>query len=62
MSNSLQQHSPHEAHKQLRLKMKNSGLDSIKVEVSRRAGKMKFNFTGLPAEVIKANAILSDWA
>ena len=62
MSNSLQQHSPHEAHKQLRLKMKNSGLASIEVQVTRRAGKMKFNFTGLPDEVEKAKVILAAWA
>jgi hypothetical protein len=62
MSNSLQQHSNHEARKQLNLRMKNRGLESIKVEVTRRAGKMKFNFTGSPAEVIKAEAILADWA
>ena len=62
MSNSLQKHSPHEAHKQLRLKMKNSGLTSIEVNVTRRAGKMKFHFTGLPEEVTKAEAILAAWA
>lgn len=59
--NSLQRHGPHEAHKQLQLRMRRSGLSSIKVEVTRRAGKIKFHFTGLDEEVKKAEKILADW-
>ena len=62
MSNSLQQHGIVEAQKQLRLRMKNQHLDTIKVEVFRRAGKMKFNFTGSPEQVAKAEEILAGWA
>jgi hypothetical protein len=62
VSNSLQQHGIAEAQKQLRLRMKNQHLDSIKVEVFRRAGRMKFNFTGLPEQVAKAEEILAGWA
>ena len=59
--NSLQRHGIHEAHKQLHLRMQRSGLSSIKVIVTRRAGKMKFNFTGSEDEVKKAERILADW-
>jgi hypothetical protein len=62
MSQSLQRHGMVEAQKQLRLRMKNQHLDSIKVEVTRRAGKLKFNFTGLPDQVAKAEEILAGWA
>jgi hypothetical protein len=41
--------------------MKNQHLDSINVEVTRRAGKLRFNFTGLPDEVAKAEKILAEW-
>ena len=41
--------------------MKRTGLTSIKVEVTRRAGKLKVNFTGLDAEVKTAEQILADW-
>ncbi len=58
--NSLQRHGIHEAHKQLRLRMQRSGLSSIKVQVTRRAGKLKFNFIGLEEEVKKAEKILAD--
>jgi N-methylhydantoinase B/oxoprolinase/acetone carboxylase alpha subunit len=61
MSNSLQKHSPHETHKQLRLRMKKSGLDTIEVQVTRHAGKLKFNFTGSKEQVAKAEKILADW-
>jgi hypothetical protein len=61
MSNSLQKHSPHEAHKQLRLRMKNSGLETIKVQVARHAGKLKFSFTGSKEQIAKAEKILADW-
>ena len=59
--NSLQHHGIHEAHKQLHLRMQQSGLASIKVLVTRRAGKLKFNFTGSDEEVKKAEKILADW-
>ncbi len=62
MSNSLQQHGIVEAQKQLRLRMKNQHLDTIKVEVFLRAGKMKFKFTGSPEQVTKAEEILAGWA
>jgi hypothetical protein len=58
---SLQHHGINEAYKQLHARMKRSGLPSIKVEVTRRAGKMQFHFTGLPEEVKKAEKILADW-
>jgi hypothetical protein len=60
--NSLQRHGPHEAHKQLHLRMQRSGLCSIKVIVTRRAGKLKFSFTGSEAEVKRAEKILADWS
>lgn len=62
MSNSLQQHGPHEVHKQVSLAMKNRGLDTIKVLVARHAGKIKVTFTGSPEQVAKANEILAAWA
>ena len=60
--NSLQKHGPHEAYKQLHLRMQRSGLASIKVLVTRRAGKLRFQFTGSEAEVIRAEQILADWS
>ena len=59
--NSLQHHGIHEARKQLHFRMQRSGLSSIKVQVSRRAGKLKFHFAGLEEEVKKAEKILADW-
>jgi hypothetical protein len=59
--NSLQHHGIKEVHKQLRLRMKRSGLTSINVEVTRRAGKIRFNFTGSDVEVKQAEKILADW-
>ena len=61
MSNSLQQHPITEIYKQLRLRMKNSGLDTIKVHVTRRAGKFKYNFTGSAEQVATAEKILANW-
>ena len=61
MSNSLQQHGIKEIYKQLRLRMKNSGLDTIEVHVTRRAGKYKYNFTGSPEQVISADKIIAAW-
>ena len=60
--NSLQRHGIHEAHKQLHLRMQRSGLSTIKVIVTRRAGKMKFSFTGSEEEVKKAEQILAEWS
>jgi len=59
--NSLQHHGIKEAYKQLYLRMKRRGLASIKVEVTRRAGKLRFNFTGSDEEVKQAEKILADW-
>ena len=42
--------------------MQRSGLSSIKVVVSRRAGKIRFQFTGSEEEVKKAEKILADWS
>ena len=61
MSNSLQQHGINEVYKQLRLRMKTSGLDTIKVQVTRRAGKYKYSFTGSPEQVVKAEKIFAAW-
>ena len=41
--------------------MQRSGLKSIKVLITRRAGRLKFNFSGLDEEVRKAEKILADW-
>jgi hypothetical protein len=62
MSNSLQQHGIKEIYKQLRLSMKNHGLDTINVEITRRAGKFKYHFTGSAEQVGKAEKILAAWA
>lgn len=58
---SLQRHGNHEAHKQLHLRMQRSGLASIKVVITRRAGKMRIHFTGLEDEVKQAEKILANW-
>jgi len=61
MSNSLQQHGIKEIYKQLRLRMKNSGLDTIKVQVTNRAGKFRYSFTGSAEQVVAAEKILAAW-
>ena len=61
MSNSLQKHGLHEAHKQLRARMKRDGLETIEVQVTRQAGKLKFGFTGSADQVAKAQKVLADW-
>ena len=61
MSKSLQQHGIREIYKQLRFHMKTNGLDTIKVLVTRRAGKYRYNFTGSAEQVVKAEAILAAW-
>jgi hypothetical protein len=62
MSKSLQQHGIREIYKQLRFHMKVNGLETIEVQVTRRAGKFKFNFTGSAEQVVKAEQILAAWA
>jgi len=62
MSDSLQQHGLKEIYKQLRFCMKKNGLNTIKVEVTRRSGKFRFAFTGAPEEVVKAEHLLAAWA
>lgn len=59
--NSLQRHGPKEAYKQLHFRMQHSGLSTVRVQVTRRAGKLKFGFTGSDEEVKKAEKILADW-
>lgn len=61
MSNSLQQHSFTEVYKQLRLRMKNSGLNTVQVQVTNRAGKKQYAFTGSPEQVAQAEKILAAW-
>jgi hypothetical protein len=61
MSNSLQRHGIKEVYKQLRVRMKNRGLETIKVEVTRQAGKYKYHFTGAPEQVVEAGKILAAW-
>jgi hypothetical protein len=61
MSNSLQQHGVKEIYKQLRLRMKNRGLETIQVHVTRRAGKFQYNFTGSAEQVVMAEKILANW-
>ena len=61
MSKSLQQHGFREINKQLRFRMIASGLDTIQILVTRQCGKYKFNFTGAPDQVVKAEALLAAW-
>ena len=61
MSHSLQQHGFREINKQLRFRMITSGLDTIKILVTRRGGKFQFAFSGSPEQVVKAEAILAAW-
>ena len=41
--------------------MKNSGLETIEVQVSRKAGKYKYNFTGSLEQITQAEKILAAW-
>ena len=41
--------------------MVTSGLDTIKILVTRQSGKFKFAFSGSPEQVVKAEAILAAW-
>jgi hypothetical protein len=61
MSNSLQQHPIREIYKQLRFCMKRNGLETIKVEITNRAGKFQYHFTGSPEQVVKAEQLLAAW-
>jgi len=61
MNNSLQKHGIAEIYKQLRFSMKKNGLETIEVQVTRRAGKFKFSFTGSPEQVVQAEQILAAW-
>jgi hypothetical protein len=61
MTKSLQQHGSLEINKQLRFRMIASGLDTIKILVTRRAGKLQFAFTGAPEQVVSAEKILAAW-
>jgi len=58
---SLHRHGAREAHKQLNLRMKRSGLTSVKVSVTRKSGRLNVGFTGSDDEVKKARQILADW-
>ena len=61
MSKSLQTHSIAENYKQINLRMKNRGLDTIEVLITNRAGKLRYAFTGSAEQVVKAEAILAAW-
>jgi hypothetical protein len=58
---SLHRHGATEAHKQLQLRMKKSGLTTVKVSVTRKSGRLNVQFSGSAAEVAKARHILADW-
>jgi hypothetical protein len=62
MSKSLQQHGIRENYKQIRLSMKNHGLDSVEVQIIRHCGKFKYSFSGSPEQVVKAEQVLATWA
>jgi hypothetical protein len=59
---SLHRHGAKEAHKQIQLRVKKSGLATIKVSVARKFGRLKVEFAGTDDEVKKARQILADWA
>ena len=61
MNNSLQQHGIKEVYRQLHLKMQTTGLNTVRVHVSRRAGKYQCAFTGSPDQVAQAEKILAAW-
>lgn len=62
MSKSLQQHGFREINKQLCFCMKKNGLDTIQVQITRRAGKFRFAFAGSPEQVTRAEQLLAAWA
>jgi hypothetical protein len=57
----LHRHGAKEAHKQLSLRIKRSGLTTIKVSVTRKSGRLKVHFTGSDEETKKAEKIFADW-
>ena len=59
---SLHRHGAKEASKQIRLRMKNSGLTTIKISVTRKSGRLDVDCAGADDEVKKARQILADWA
>jgi len=61
MTNSLRLHGIKEVYRQLHLRMKTTGLDTIRVHISRRAGKYQCNFTGSPEQIVQAEKILAAW-
>ena len=58
---SLHRHGATEAHKQLHLRMKTSGLTTVKLSVTRKSGRLNVQFSGSDDEVAKARKILADW-
>ena len=58
---SLHDHGAKEVHKQLNLRMKKSGLTTIKLSVTRKSGRVKVEFAGSDEDVKKARQILADW-
>ena len=59
---SLHRHGAKEAYKQIHLRIKKSGLTTIKVAVTRKFRRLKVDFAGSDDEVKKARQILADWA
>jgi hypothetical protein len=59
---SLHRHGAKEAHKQIQFRMKRNGLNTIKVSVTRKSGRLKVQFTGSDDEVKKAQKILAEWS
>ena len=57
--NRLHHHGAHEAHKQIHLRLKTSGLGTVKVAVTRKSGRLNVQFTGSDEEVKKAKQILA---
>jgi N-methylhydantoinase B/oxoprolinase/acetone carboxylase alpha subunit len=58
---SLHRHGAKEAHKQLHLRMQRSGLNTVKVSVTRKSGRLDVQFTGSDDQVKKAEQIFADW-
>jgi hypothetical protein len=58
---SLHRHGAKEAHKQLHMRMKKCGLNTIKISVTRKTGRLNVQFSGSDEEVKKAQQILADW-
>ena len=58
---SLHRHGAREAHKQLHLRMKKRGLETVKLSVTRKSGRLDVQFSGTDEEVRIARQILADW-